>query len=184
VEAETRPRVVEAEAGLLPLSFAQEQLWFLDQLSPEENTYNVYGAYRLRGPLDPDVLRDALAIVLDRHGSLRTSVRAADGVPFQVVEPVEKVGMTVVDLAALPADEVAAALDEAVRAEAIAPFDLSVGPLHRFRLWRCAPDHHVFYSACTTSSLTAGLTRSSCGISASPIGPWQRTVRSNSPSQS
>lgn len=144
MEAETRPRVVEAEAGLLPLSFAQEQLWFLDQLSPEENTYNVYGAYRLRGPLDPDVLRDALAIVLDRHGSLRTSVRAADGVPFQVVEPVEKVGMTVVDLAALPADEVAAALDEAVRAEAIAPFDLSVGPLHRFRLWRCAPDHHVF----------------------------------------
>jgi hypothetical protein len=64
-----------------PVSFAQQRLWFLEQLIPGQSTYHIPHAMWLRGPLDPDALRAALDAVVARHAILRTTVVACDGVP-------------------------------------------------------------------------------------------------------
>jgi amino acid adenylation domain-containing protein len=74
-------------SGPLPLSFAQQRLWFLNQLEGPSSTYNLGVFIRLRGPLDPDRLVRALETVVERHEVLRTRFREIDGVPMQVVDP-------------------------------------------------------------------------------------------------
>lgn len=70
-----------------PLSYPQQRLWFLDQLSPDNPVYNIPLGYRIRGPLDVDALHRALTTVVRRHEALRTVFRAVDGQPRQVVLP-------------------------------------------------------------------------------------------------
>ncbi|MET8025693.1 non-ribosomal peptide synthetase [Streptomyces avermitilis] len=119
-----------------PLSFAQEQLWFLDQLSPGEITYNVPVAYRLRGTLDVEALRRALTSLVTRNTALRTTFRSAEGTPYGVVAPAGEADLEIVDLG--DAD-----LDELLRARSEAPFDLAAGPLYRFSLLRVSAEDHV-----------------------------------------
>ena len=79
-----QPGRAAARRGV-PLSYAQEQLWFLDQLSPDDTTYNILLAWRLHGAdLDPGILSRCLDLVVARHASLRTTVHVQDGAPFQV----------------------------------------------------------------------------------------------------
>src|SRR5437588_10887075 len=87
-----------ADRTEFPLSSGQEQLWFLDQLSPGQTTYNISLAYRLGGRLDVDVLRRSLALLVGRHEALRASFDAVDGTPFQVIAPAGDVGLDVSDL--------------------------------------------------------------------------------------
>src|SRR5215218_2035034 len=75
------------EVAELPLSFGQEQLWFIDQLAPGQSVYNVACAVRLRGELDPTALAEALEDVLARHEALRTRLVGTGGRPRQVVDP-------------------------------------------------------------------------------------------------
>src|SRR5438445_12934375 len=74
-----------ADRTEFPLSSGQEQLWFLDQLSPGETTYNISLAYRLRGRLDVEALRRSLTLLVGRHEALRASFGARDGKPLQTI---------------------------------------------------------------------------------------------------
>jgi amino acid adenylation domain-containing protein len=124
----------------LPASYAQRRLWFLDRLEPGSPVYHLPGAVRLTGPLDPDVLEDALAEVVRRHEALRTVLRDERGEPMQVVEPPPAAVLSRIDLAASPEPEAEAA--RWAREVATAPFDLARGPLFRALLLRRGPEDH------------------------------------------
>jgi amino acid adenylation domain-containing protein len=131
-----RPRRPYEEETEVPLSFAQERLWLIDQLAPGSAAYNIPLAVRLDGDLDPAGLARSLAAVVRRHETLRTTFRAAGGRPVQVIAPAPAFALPLVDLTLVPA---AARLDEAHRllaAEARRPFDLARGPVFRALLLR------------------------------------------------
>ena len=121
----------------LPLSFAQERLWFLDRLQPESAFYNVPLALRLDGALDARALEQALGEIVRRHEVLRTTIRDADGTPRVHVTPLVAFH--------LPIDDVSNEAEAARRTaeEAARPFDLAAGPLFRARLLRIAAEEHV-----------------------------------------
>ena len=122
-----------------PLSFAQEPLWFLDQLVPENPFFNVSSAYRLSGPLDVGALESALSEIVSRHEVLRTSFPAPGGRPHQRVAPPAPVTVHVEDLTGEDEQEVR----RRARVEAELPFDLARGPVFRARLLRLGLEGHV-----------------------------------------
>ncbi|MBN8468384.1 non-ribosomal peptide synthase/polyketide synthase [Corallococcus exiguus] len=130
--------------GPLPLSFAQQRLWFLERLEPSNASYNVPSALRLEGRLDVPALRRAFDALVQRHESLRTVFGTGDdGQPFQEVRPPVPLGVPCVDLSALPA---AARQEEVARLaaeEGSRPFNLGDGPLLRATLLRVSEDEHV-----------------------------------------
>jgi hypothetical protein len=128
----------------IPVSFAQQRLWFLEQLAPGEPTYNLPYGFWLEGPLDPRALRRAMDAMVARHAALRTSIVARDGVPEQVIA----------DTGTVPIEhiELPPGLDEGERtrrAESIAaglarkPFDLATAPLIRMALIVAGADRHL-----------------------------------------
>ncbi len=124
------------------LSFAQQRLWFLDQLDPGSPLYTVPAALRLRGPLDVDAVRAAVRGLVARHDGLRTSFRTdADGEVVQVVAETSPVDVDLVDLSAFPDTEARCA--DLVARRARTGFDLAVGPLLRVDLLRLADRDHV-----------------------------------------
>lgn len=131
-------------ARLRPLSFAQEQLWFLDQLTPGETIYNILMAWRLRGPLRLDLLRRCLNLVVARHEALRITIGSIDGTPYQVVAPATAVPLPVTDLSGLPETEREQRMHAEIEAQRAQPYDLETGPLFRFRLLRLAEQDYVF----------------------------------------
>ena len=138
-------------AGDLPLSFAQQRLWFLDRLEPGSALYAMPAAFRARGPLRPARLARALDAVVARHEALRTTFpesAARGGEPVQRIAPPPPVGpgvpLPVVDLTALPEARRAPAALVLAAAESRRPFDLAAGPLLRALLVRSAPDDHLF----------------------------------------
>src|SRR6201995_1411798 len=135
------PVVACERPAVVPLSFAQSRMWFIDQLQGPSPIYNMAVALRLGGRLDADVLGAALADVVGRHESLRTLFVAVEGVPQQLVVPVERAdfGWHVVDAGGWPAGR----LQEAIGAAARRPFDLATEIPLRARLFRVAEDEHV-----------------------------------------
>ncbi|HEV2764734.1 MAG TPA: condensation domain-containing protein, partial [Pyrinomonadaceae bacterium] len=127
----------------LPLSFAQQRLWFLDQLEPGNPFYNSPSAIRLTGRLDARALARSLSELVRRHEVLRTSFVEADGQPAQVVAPAAPVALPVVELGGVGAGEREAAVLRLADEEARRPFDLSQGPLLRTTLVRLGEDEHV-----------------------------------------
>nr|WP_083466054.1 condensation domain-containing protein [Kibdelosporangium sp. MJ126-NF4]CEL12857.1 Non-ribosomal peptide synthetase [Kibdelosporangium sp. MJ126-NF4]CTQ98543.1 Non-ribosomal peptide synthetase [Kibdelosporangium sp. MJ126-NF4] len=125
-----------------PLSSDQRRLWFLTELRADRLEYNVDAAWRLRGPLRPDALEEALRAVVRRHDVLRITVSGADAEPRQVVGPMPRTVLARHDLAG-EADPVAAAFALA-QDVGNQPFDLTEGPLLRAWLARLGPDDHVF----------------------------------------
>ncbi|HEX2188124.1 MAG TPA: amino acid adenylation domain-containing protein [Longimicrobiaceae bacterium] len=137
---------VAREAGeRLPLSFAQERLWLLEQLRPGGSTYAIAARVRLAGALDAEALRRALEELVRRHEALRTVFSAADGRPAQTVLPAAPLALEAEDLAALSPDRRAAEAAGRMREEALRPFDLERGPLFRLRLLRLAADEHLLF---------------------------------------
>ncbi|MET9340066.1 amino acid adenylation domain-containing protein [Nonomuraea sp. NPDC003804] len=120
----------------LPLSFAQERLWFLWRMAPDSPAYNAPAAVRLRGPLEVDALAGALSGVVARHEVLRTRYAAEGGAPAQVVDPPTPVELPVIHAAE---GELRGLVDR----ECALPFDLEDGPVLRARLFRLAADDHV-----------------------------------------
>ncbi len=124
-----------------PLSFAQQRLWFLDQLDPGQPFYSVPAAVRISGPLRATILEASLGAVVARHEILRTRFEIMHEQPVQLIAHALAVALPVVDLRGLPAaDREAGRLTQA---EARRPFDLARGPLIRATLLRLAADEHV-----------------------------------------
>ena len=132
---------VQPRPAVVPLSFAQSRLWFLDQLHGPSPIYNIPVALRLGGRLDVEALGAALADVVGRHESLRTLFAAVEGIPRQVVIPVERVqlGWEVVDATGWSAGRLRAGVEEAVRYS----FDLATEIPLRAWLFTIAEDEHV-----------------------------------------
>jgi amino acid adenylation domain-containing protein len=128
------PLVPVARDGELPLSFAQQRLWFLDQLEPGSALYNMPAAVRLHGPLDVGALERSLAEIVRRHEALRTTFAVAGGQPVQVIAPELAFQMERLDLRHLPDAAREREALQLVRAEARRPFDLTTGPLLRVTL--------------------------------------------------
>ncbi|HEX5870174.1 MAG TPA: condensation domain-containing protein, partial [Longimicrobium sp.] len=140
------PPVVPVErTGPPPLSFAQERLWFLDRMDPGIPVYNIPAALRLSGTLDVPALEGALAEIVRRHESLRTTFHEVDRVPVQVVAPFDGFTLPVEDLSPLRQHQRQAEARRRVREEGALPFDLSTGPLFRALLLRLRPDEHVLF---------------------------------------
>jgi amino acid adenylation domain-containing protein len=129
--------------GPVPASFAQQRLWFLDQLEPGSSAYNIPIAVRLIGALDGTALERALNEVVRRHEALRTTFASAAGVPRQVIAPSLIVPMPVTDLGGLPAERREDEALRRLREEAERPFDLARGPLVRAGLLRLGERAHV-----------------------------------------
>ncbi|ARU62078.1 hypothetical protein CBW65_14470 [Tumebacillus avium] len=126
----------ERPDGVAPLSFAQQRLWFLQQLEPESASYNIAFALRLRGPLDLLVMEHSLRELALRQEALRTSFAEQDGMPVQVIATVADVSLVVQEVPE-------AAVGQSMRDEAQKPFDLTAGPLLRATVLRVAEQEHV-----------------------------------------
>ncbi|HEX6042686.1 non-ribosomal peptide synthetase [Longimicrobium sp.] len=137
------PLVPVPRDGDLPLGFAQQRLWFLDQLQPGSAAYNVPYALRLRGPLDASALQRALDEIVRRHETLRTRFPAVDGAPAQVIDPPSPVSLSRADVSGVPAAHREAAVRDLAAEESVRPFHLAHGPLLRCTLARLGDDEHV-----------------------------------------
>ena len=135
------PLVAGERPAVVPLSFAQSRLWFLDQFEGPSPVYNMAVALRLGGRLDAEALGAALGDVVGRHESLRTLFVAPDGIPQQLVVPAERadVGWQVVDAAGWSASRLEEAIEEAARHA----FDLATEMPLRAWLFRVAEEEHV-----------------------------------------
>jgi amino acid adenylation domain-containing protein len=143
-QASPAPPIVPVErAADLPLSFAQERLWFQHQLEPDSLVYNLPTAVRVSGDLDVAVLWRSLSEIERRHEALRTTFDNVDGKPFQRIHPAPFCAWPVIDLSGLPADRREPLAVRLAEQEARIPFDLDRGPLLRFGLVRLEPREHV-----------------------------------------
>jgi amino acid adenylation domain-containing protein len=134
---------IEEDVFIFPASFAQQRLWFLDQLQPGDHTYNLPIAVRLRGQLDVAALARSLNEVVQRHESLRTTFTIAHGEPAQVVCESLHLDVPVLDLRAQPEAEREAEFQVFAAMEAEKSFDLARGPLMRAVVVRLNDDDHV-----------------------------------------
>jgi natural product biosynthesis luciferase-like monooxygenase protein/FkbM family methyltransferase len=141
--ASAAPRIARRERPEepAPLSFGQQQLWFMEQMSPGSAVYNLPAAVRCEGDLQIGVLERCLAEIERRHEALRTRFPVLDGRPVQVIVPPRSWRLAVRDLTGLPDAEREA--DRLAAEEARRPFDLTSGHLLRAELLRLAPRRHV-----------------------------------------
>ena len=145
-EAPGIPRQSRAQESF-PLSFAQQRLWFLNNYEPESPEYNIPQAFRIEGDLDPEVMQRALREIVRRHETLRTTFRAIEGEPVQIIAQVVDMEVPYVDTRARVSDP-ADTWNEALRmaaADAREPFDLTLGPLMRAKLFHTGEREHLLY---------------------------------------
>ncbi|MFP5260526.1 MAG: amino acid adenylation domain-containing protein [Blastocatellia bacterium] len=127
----------------IPLSFAQQRLWFLNQLEPESAAYNISAAFRLAGRLDRAALERALNEIIRRHEILRTTFRVLGGQPVQIISPHESMSLDFSKLAETITGSAEERVRNLVREEANTPFNLSAGPLLRAKLLQISESEHV-----------------------------------------
>ncbi|MBD1825981.1 non-ribosomal peptide synthetase [Microcoleus vaginatus GB1-A2] len=127
----------------LPLSFAQERLWFFDQLEPGNPFYNLCGAVRVTGQLNAEALRQSIEKIIERHEVLRTAFVAAEGEPIQVVAAAGDWTLPLIDLSDRSPDDRQAQVQRLSAQEARAPFDLGQSSLLRAKLLRLDFTEHV-----------------------------------------
>ncbi|MFB1482715.1 non-ribosomal peptide synthase/polyketide synthase [Corallococcus sp. RDP092CA] len=143
-EANSLPPLRPAEGpGPHPLSFAQQRLWFIDQLAPGSALYNMPTALRLTGAVDVPALQRAFDALVERHEALRTTFESHDGEPRQHVHPAPTGVLSVVDLTGLPHDAREAEALRIASEDALKPFDLAAGPLARLTLLTLGSHEHV-----------------------------------------
>ena len=147
IQAKSESQVPPIEPVLqrdnLPLSFAQERLWFLDQLQPGDFAYNMPIALRLSGFLNIAILEQSLNTIVQRHEILRTTFPLVDGNPVQVIAPVQTVKISIVDLSSLEPTQRDLELQQLLTETARLPFDLAQGPLMRTKLLRLSESEYV-----------------------------------------
>jgi NRPS condensation-like uncharacterized protein len=129
--------------GDLPLSFAQQRLWFLAQLEPESTAYNLSAAVRLTGSFDRAALSLSMNEIINRHEALRTKFPSVDEVAVQVIAPQLSLPLSEIDLRAMPEEAREVQVSRVLMADAQRPFDLAAGPLVRVTLVREGDRAHV-----------------------------------------
>lgn len=142
------PAIVRApRSGSLPLSFAQQRLWFLDQLVPGSAAYNIPLAVRLSGTLDPVAFRWSWQEIVRRHDALRTRFPQRDGTPVQEIGNPEEWQLAEIDLRSWSLETTArdAEVQKLAHEEAEKPFDLATGPLLRVKLVQLEEQEHVLF---------------------------------------
>ncbi|MEP7013165.1 MAG: non-ribosomal peptide synthase/polyketide synthase, partial [Acidobacteriota bacterium] len=142
-ELEAPPILPVPRGERIPLSFAQERIWFLDQLEPDSATFNLSATVRLAGRLQRPLFDRALSEVVRRHETLRTTFRLSGAEPVQVIAPAVLLVCPVVDLAALPAETRRREASRRIAEEVARPFDLARGPLLRATLLRLGDQEHT-----------------------------------------
>src|SRR5260221_7395807 len=163
--AGTQAIVPVSRGGRLPLSFAQQRLWFLDQLVPDRRVYVVPVVWRLPAGLDERALAGAFDDVARRQEAWRTRFVAHDGVPWQEVGPPLSVGLETVDLSSVPGPEREESVRRLIAGQVALPFDLAVGPLVRARLLRLGErerillvtTHHIIFDGWSVGVLLSEL---------------------------
>ncbi|HEY0735918.1 MAG TPA: condensation domain-containing protein, partial [Herpetosiphonaceae bacterium] len=130
-------------SGPAPLSFAQQRLWFLDQLMQGSAAYNLFEGVRLTGPLDAAALRDSINAIVRRHDVLRTTIQLQDGLPIQVIAPELELDLPLTDLRGLPEEQRQVEIRRLIAEESQKPFDLAVDQPIRVSLVRLADEEHA-----------------------------------------
>ncbi|MGH9932577.1 MAG: non-ribosomal peptide synthetase, partial [Pyrinomonadaceae bacterium] len=133
-----------APDALPQLSFAQERLWFLDQLNPDSSVYNVPLAVKLSGTIDPETLERSVNEIVRRHDALRTTFATIEGGPVPATRSELRVHLLIHNLTSQPEGEREAKAHALLNTQAGAPFDLSSGPLIRATLVKLDEHQHVF----------------------------------------
>ena len=140
---ETPPIMPLRKHSGFPLSFAQQRLWFIDQLQPENNYYNIPAAVRLSGPLNVLALRRVLGEIVRRHQSLRTRFEVVESEALQVIHQTTEARLPLIDLCALDEEAREAEARRLMKAESERPFNLQRGPLLRATLLKLAGEEHL-----------------------------------------
>src|SRR6185436_5624043 len=133
----------ERSSNVLPCSFAQQRLWFLDQLEPGNLAYIVPGIFRFDGPLDLAAFTESVNEVIRRHEILRTSFADIEGEPVQVIEEPQRVAVPLIDLTGVREPERAAEIQRLAEEEAGRAFDLGCAPLLRVTLLKLDEQDHI-----------------------------------------
>ena len=131
------------EAHIIPLSFSQERVWFLQQLDPTNMAYNAQATLKLTGWLDVAALEQSLGEIISRHEIFRTTFPALNGMPVQEIHPSHSLHIPRIDLSFLPEEEREAKAQQLLFEEFRRPFDLSQLPLVRWTLLRFDAQHHL-----------------------------------------
>ena len=137
------PLVRVSRAGGLPLSFAQQRLWFIDQLDPGNAAYNIPGAVKLKGRLDLNALERSVNEVVRRHEALRTRFEVEESKPVQVIDEWRPRRLEIADLTSVPREDRNEEVERIVSEEAETGFDLRRGPLLRVKVLKLDEDEHV-----------------------------------------
>jgi amino acid adenylation domain-containing protein/non-ribosomal peptide synthase protein (TIGR01720 family) len=137
------PLLPVSREGELPLSFAQQRLWFLDKLEPNNPAYNCPGGMRFIGLLNVAVLGRCINEIIRRHETLRTTFATVDGRAIQVIAPPSPMPLPLVDLCELPESEREGEARRLGTEETHRPFDLARGPLVRVILLRLSEEEHA-----------------------------------------
>ena len=126
-----------------PLSFAQQRLWFLDQLEPGNPFYNIFDAFTFMGAFEMAAMEQAVVEILKRHEILRATISTANGEPAQAIAPALVLPLPLVDVRALPRQAREQEASRLCAEQSKQPFDLSSGPLVRMLILRLSDDEHL-----------------------------------------
>ncbi|HYG64177.1 MAG TPA: amino acid adenylation domain-containing protein, partial [Thermoanaerobaculia bacterium] len=141
--AEAMPIRPVPRDGELPLSYAQQRLWFLDRMVPDNPFYNVYHPVELSGTMDVEVLRRSFHEIARRHEVLRTTFDAVEGRPVQAIAPEVGLDLPLIDLQGLHGERRREELSRLSWEEGRRPFNLLRGPMLRLHGVRLEPEHHA-----------------------------------------
>ncbi len=137
------PIVPARRSNQAPLSFAQQRLWFLHKLDPDLTAYNMPVGYRIRGPFNIALFERALQAIIERHEILRSAIVEVAGEPVQQITPAVHLNVPVIDLTALPAEQVEREVVRYANEDAEQPYDLTTAPLMRAKILRLGGEEHV-----------------------------------------
>ncbi len=141
--AESQPIQLVKRQENLPLSFAQQRLWFLAQLEPDSSFYNMPAAVRLQGKLNVKALEQSFNEIISRHEVLRTNFQAKEGQPIAVISEVMRLTLPILDISSLPANQRQSEIKQLTAQEAQQPFDISRDHLLRVKLLRLSEQEHI-----------------------------------------
>jgi amino acid adenylation domain-containing protein len=128
----------------LPLSFAQQRLWFLDRIEPNSSSYNIPEAVELTGSLDVQILQQALDAIVSHHEVIRTNYLTVDDNPIQVINPPAPIQLEILDLQQVPVTEQQSQAQAYLHQASRKPFNLATDLMLRCSLVQLAPNQHIF----------------------------------------